>query len=88
MPISRTAESVRVRILLIFIGLLAGPLSGEESNWPSFRGQNAAGVSEGLNLPDKWDAETGEGIRFKVEILGLDGTIYLRSSRHLFAVGK
>ena len=71
MPISRTAESVGVRILLIFIGLLAGPLSGEESNWPSFRGQNAAGVSEGLNLPDKWDAETGEGIRFKVEIPGL-----------------
>jgi outer membrane protein assembly factor BamB len=40
-------------------------------NWPSFRGENASGVMDGMNLPDKWDAKTGDGILFKVEIPGL-----------------
>lgn len=40
-------------------------------NWPSFRGPAASGVAEAQNLPDQWNAETGEGIRLKVEIPGL-----------------
>ena len=40
-------------------------------NWPSFRGPGAAGVLDGLELPERWDAETRQGIRFKVEIPGL-----------------
>ena len=72
MPISRRSPSVLVLGLLVSVGLLSALVSGQdEGNWPSFRGPSAAGVSDGLNLPDKWNAETGEGIRFKVEIPGL-----------------
>jgi outer membrane protein assembly factor BamB len=57
---------------LVVGGLLLIAVRGDEKgNWPSFRGLHAAGVSEGLTLPEKWDAKTGEGIRFKVEIPGL-----------------
>ena len=72
MQISRRSPSVLVLGLLVSVGLLSVLVSGQdEGNWPSFRGPSAAGVSDGLNLPDKWNAETGEGIRFKVEIPGL-----------------
>lgn len=72
MPISRTAAAVLARGLLILSALLPGRLTAEgQINWPSFRGPSASGVAEGLGLPDKWNGETGEGIRFKVEIPGL-----------------
>ncbi len=77
MPTSQTAKSIRVGGLVIIsilvIHLPGKSLAGEESagNWPSFRGPGASGVADGMDLPDKWDAETSEGIRFKVEIPGL-----------------
>jgi outer membrane protein assembly factor BamB len=40
-------------------------------NWPQFRGSHAAGVADGPELPVNWDAATGEGIRYRVEIPGL-----------------
>jgi len=40
-------------------------------NWPSFRGERAAGVAENVDLPEKFDGVTGEGLRFKVRIPGL-----------------
>lgn len=40
-------------------------------NWPSFRGAQAAGVSEKQNLPDKWDGKTGENILWHTPIPGL-----------------
>jgi len=39
--------------------------------WPQFRGPYASGVADGQNLPEKWDAGTGENVRWKVEIPGL-----------------
>jgi outer membrane protein assembly factor BamB len=39
--------------------------------WPSFRGTNAAGIAQGQSLPASWNGETGEAIRWKVEIPGL-----------------
>lgn len=32
--------------------------------------RRGAGVSAGLGLPDTWDAQTGQGLRFRVEIPG------------------
>ena len=65
-------KSILLRGMLALIALFPRSLSAaERGNWPSFRGPNASGVLEGMNLPDKWDAATGEGIRFKVEIPGL-----------------
>ncbi len=42
-----------------------------EPNWPSFRGVNASGVADGQNLPDRWDAITGENLKWKTPIPGL-----------------
>jgi outer membrane protein assembly factor BamB len=53
----------------IFITLIL--VSGLQANWPSFRGERANGVAENVDLPEKFDGKTGEGLRFKVRIPGL-----------------
>lgn len=56
----------------IILGLTAfAALASAEENWPSFRGPAAAGTAKDQQLPERWDAETSEGIRFKVAIPGL-----------------
>jgi outer membrane protein assembly factor BamB len=40
-------------------------------HWPQFRGPQAAGVAAGQNLPDAWNGETGEHIRWTVRVPGL-----------------
>ncbi len=45
---------------------MAGPF-----DWPQFRGPGASGVAEGFATPTKWNAETGENIRWKTPIPGL-----------------
>jgi outer membrane protein assembly factor BamB len=57
--------------IVFLLAFLSAALADENGNWPSFRGPHAAGVADGMDLPESWDAETGKGIRFKVEIPGL-----------------
>lgn len=40
-------------------------------SWPSFRGPNASGIADGQNLPDAWNAKTGENILWRTPIPGL-----------------
>jgi hypothetical protein len=40
-------------------------------NWPSFRGQNSAGVGDGHALPTTWDAEKSTNVSWKTAIPGL-----------------
>lgn len=40
-------------------------------NWASFRGPHASGVARGQNLPERWDAAKGAGVRWKTAIPGL-----------------
>jgi outer membrane protein assembly factor BamB/protein tyrosine phosphatase (PTP) superfamily phosphohydrolase (DUF442 family) len=40
-------------------------------SWPTFRGPNASGVAEGQNLPDEWNAKTGQNILWRTPIPGL-----------------
>lgn len=42
-----------------------------KGSWPSFRGPRASGVADGQNLPDQWNAKTGENILWKTPIPGL-----------------
>jgi len=42
-----------------------------KGNWPSFRGPQASGISEGQNLPLKWNGKTGENILWQTPIPGL-----------------
>ena len=37
-------------------------------NWPAFRGPEGAGASAYANIPDKWDAESGQGILWKTPV--------------------
>lgn len=40
-------------------------------HWPQFRGAKASGVSEGYDLPLSFNLETGENVRYRVEVPGL-----------------
>ena len=57
--------------MLLLAAVPGRSAAGEAGNWPAFRGAGASGVQDGVNLPAHWDAETGEGIRFRVGIPGL-----------------
>lgn len=50
---------------------LASASASTDRNWPSFRGDHAAGVADGIRLPDQWNAVEGENIRWKTPIPGL-----------------
>ncbi len=81
-----TPSSLRTWPLLLILAALLTSVRAEETtaNWPSFRGPNAAGVSDGQSLPDQWNAETGAGIRFQVEIPGLAHSSPILWSDRLF----
>ncbi len=76
-----TISSFSVRTLLAGAAALAFAASasaapaapatpGASQNWPSFRGPQATGVVEGP-APLTWNAEKGEGVRWKTAIPGL-----------------
>ena len=55
----------------LMMGSAAVAFSGEH-DWPSFRGPSATGLApDGQRLPLKWNAETGENVRYKVKVPGL-----------------
>jgi outer membrane protein assembly factor BamB len=47
------------------------PATPSAGSWPSFRGTGAAGVADGQQLPDTWNAKTGENILWRTRIPGL-----------------
>ncbi|MFT5467265.1 MAG: outer membrane protein assembly factor BamB [Verrucomicrobiales bacterium] len=61
----------RICTSIALIGLTGIAIAADDGAWPSFRGPSASGVADGQKLPERWDASTGEGILFKVEIPGL-----------------
>ncbi|MFC2123490.1 PQQ-binding-like beta-propeller repeat protein [Bacteroidota bacterium] len=42
-----------------------------QRQWSMYRGYFASGVLDNANLPDTWDAESGENIMWKIEVPGL-----------------
>ena len=40
-------------------------------HWPSFRGNEAAGIADGQNLPDEWSPATGTNVLWRTTIPGL-----------------
>ena len=63
---------MRTRIISTLLICLVAPSQShpatEDSNWPQFRGPNAAGVSANPNLPDKWS--TTENVAWKTDLPG------------------
>ncbi len=47
------------------------PTAEPVANWPSFRGPNARGVADGSALPEQWNLETKQNVRWKTAIPGL-----------------
>lgn len=47
---------------------LSGTLDAMKSNWPSLRGPGGIGVAHAADAPTSWNAETGEGVLWKVEV--------------------
>ena len=56
---------------MITIALAALACAAWAAEWPSFRGPDASGVADGLNLPSAWDGASGRNILWKVEVPGL-----------------
>lgn len=56
--------------LLCVVFFLSGFLYGDQ-NWPSFRGKNGDGVSEGFKTVEDWDVEASENVLWKTYIQGL-----------------
>ncbi|MEO7633745.1 MAG: PQQ-binding-like beta-propeller repeat protein [Blastocatellia bacterium] len=66
----------RLLILLLFCVILlaisaTAQKQSNKDNWPSFRGDHAAGIADGQNLPDSWDGEKGTAVKWKTRIPGL-----------------
>jgi outer membrane protein assembly factor BamB len=58
------------RAMPILVWLIAcASVSGQ--HWPSFRGPNASGVSDGDPTPVKWNAPSGESVLWKTPIPGV-----------------
>lgn len=62
---------MRCLALPIVLSLASITLAQSSSNWPQFRGTEAAGVADDRPLPTKWDVSAGEGVLWKTEIKGL-----------------
>jgi outer membrane protein assembly factor BamB len=60
--------------IVVVLGLSPlGPVAAGEAevHWPQFRGRYAAGVADGVRLPDAWDGARGTGVLWKTRIPGL-----------------
>ncbi len=40
-------------------------------NWPTFRGANGSGIGDGTDTPERWNLDSGELIRWRIEVPGL-----------------
>jgi outer membrane protein assembly factor BamB len=66
---SRTTSHCTLSLAIVFLCLSVSNVAAQ--NWPSFRGANASGVSDGSPTPSKWNVETGENILWKTPVPGL-----------------
>jgi outer membrane protein assembly factor BamB len=74
-----------ILLLSIFLAATAaGQKATRDTNWPAFRGQNAAGVAEGFPLPVDWDVATSRNVLWKTEIPGLGNSSPIVWGDHLF----
>jgi len=60
-----------IRRLNVFLCILVSfNVSAMAENWPGWRGPRGDGTSAEVHVPIEWNAETGEGVAWKVEIPG------------------
>lgn len=68
------AKAIPTRKIQLTAGTRPSKLPARKNligTWPSFRGLNASGVADKQNLPERWDAKSGENILWRTPIPGL-----------------
>jgi len=68
---ARTCATVVLAAVLALLAREPGRAAAAGANWPSFRGENAAGVADGYTLPSDWSVPAARNIRWKAAIPGL-----------------
>ncbi len=58
-------------ILVASVSVMGAQDANNEANWPSFRGINARGFSDGRPTPVTWNVENGDNIEWKTPVPGL-----------------
>ena len=58
-------------ILVASVSVMGAQETNNEANWPSFRGINARGFSDGRPTPAIWNVENGDNIEWKTPVPGL-----------------
>src|ERR1044071_6173983 len=74
----------RLTISLFLLSL--STITASAQNWPSFRGPNASGVSEGTNPPITWDLEKSQNVLWKTTIPGLSHSSPIVSGNNIFVI--
>jgi len=66
---------MRIFFMISTLILLSGQTLRGQSDymqqWPQFRGPFASGIMENVDLPERWNINTGENIAWKTDIPGL-----------------
>jgi outer membrane protein assembly factor BamB len=62
---------IRLRTVLGAAALMLATASISAQNWPSFRGPNASGVSNGPSTALKWNVAGGENVLWKTPVPGM-----------------
>ncbi len=56
---------------LIAFAFLAFAIEAYAGDWPQFRGSNASGIAEGSSPPISWNVDSGDHVKWSVELPGL-----------------
>jgi len=67
----RSGATVVLTLTLAMALRTSAPRAADGTNWPSFRGTNAAGVADGHALLAEWSVPASRNIRWKTAIPGL-----------------
>ena len=71
LPAGETAPRPVRNIKTTFAARPRSRAETSKGSWPSFRGPHASGVADGQNLPDEWNAKTGQNILWRTPVPGL-----------------
>jgi outer membrane protein assembly factor BamB len=56
------------------------------TNWPQYRGKQATGVAEGHEIPEMFDVESGENVKWRIEVDGMSHSAPVIWGDRLFLV--
>jgi outer membrane protein assembly factor BamB len=71
MSLRQTGALAALGFIVSLLTLVAANAPRPGIDWPSFRGIQASGVSDGRPTPVHWNVEAGENVRWRTEIPGL-----------------